>query len=91
MMTNRVLLQTLPRAASLFAWQAEAATVDYYFSNSSAGNPAGDDSTGDGSQSNPWSSLARAQQAVDTLDAGDTANLFFDRQDMSSPTSAARP
>lgn len=60
---------------------ANAATYNWYFSNNAKGNAVGDDTTGNGSVSHPWKSLSKAQIKINTLGSGDTANLFFDRED----------
>jgi len=60
------------------AW---GATYNYYFSDDAAGNAAGDDTTGDGSEGTPWKTLSKAQSAINALDSSDTANLYFDRGD----------
>ena len=74
---------------SLLPFAAYAATYNWYMSNSSNGNPAGNDSTGDGSQGRPWASLSKAQSAIRTLNATDTVYLFFDRGDIWTWNSAA--
>ena len=71
-----ILLLTFLSISSL-----HAATYNYYFSDDAAGNPAGNDTLGDGSQGNPWKTLSKAQSAINALGSGDTANLYFDRGD----------
>jgi len=60
---------------------AGAASYNYYFSDDAAGNPAGSDASGDGSEANPWKTLSKAKSAINALSAGDTVNLYFDRGD----------
>jgi hypothetical protein len=50
--------------------------VTYYFSQS------GDDASGDGSEANPWRSLARAQQVLDATAPGGDVALLFRRGDI---------
>jgi hypothetical protein len=55
---------------------AQAATYDWYFSQSS-----GNDSTGDGTQGNPWQTLVKVQDQENTLSSSDTATFNFRRGD----------
>jgi len=68
---------------------AQAATYNYYFSNATGGNPTGNDSIGDGTIGSPWASLNKAKTAINSLASTDTANLYFDRGDTWSWSSAA--
>jgi len=68
---------------------AQAATHNYYFSNSANGNPTGNDSSGNGTIGAPWASLNRAQTAINSLASTDIANLYFDRGDIWTWASAA--
>jgi len=60
---------------------AHAATYNWYFSDDASGNAAGDDSTGDGSISNPWKTLQKAENVMKVKNSGDVVNLYFDRGD----------
>jgi hypothetical protein len=70
---------------------ANAATYSYYFSNNAAGNPVGSDTTGNGSQSAPWKTLAKAKSAIDARSSSDTVYLFFDSGDIWTWNSSAVP
>jgi len=80
----------LALALMLSAGTAQAATYNYYFSNGPAGNPAGNDSTGDGTITTPWASLATAKLSLtgaaanqaDTPTGTDIVSLNFDRGDI---------
>ncbi len=67
---------------------ANAATYNWYFSDDAAGNAAGNDTTGDGSEAKPWKTLSKAQSQIDSVNSGDTVNLYFDRGDTWSYNSA---
>lgn len=73
---------------SAYSSTANAATYRYYFSNNAAGNPTGSDTIGNGSQSAPWKTLAKAQAAINALSSSDTAYLYFDRGDIWSANTA---
>lgn len=65
----------------IFPSWVQAATYKFYFSSGAGGNPVGNDSSGDGSQSNPWKSLSKAQQKINSYNSTDIVYLYFDRGD----------
>lgn len=70
----------------LFAVNVNAATYNWYFSQST-----GNDTTGNGSEATPWKSLAKVQSQENTLASADIGNFYFKRGDTWTFTHTGSP